>query len=220
MLLFADTETTGVGQEDRLCQMACKSEDGSIEINELFKPPLSIKITAMAVHGKTEKMVADKPAFKDSPLYPDIKDMFSINTIVAHNAQFDVEMLKKEGVECESIICTFKLACFLDVEGKMESYSEQYLRYRLGIEIEEGYAHDAYGDVLILEQIYHRLAKKLTFEEMIDISSRPALLPKLSFGKHRGELFKNVDHGYLGWIVKQDSMDENVKYTAQHWLGQ
>ena len=40
MFLFLDTETTGVAKNDRLCQLAYKTEKGEI-VNQLsYKPPL------------------------------------------------------------------------------------------------------------------------------------------------------------------------------------
>ena len=44
MFIFLDTETTGTDEDDRLCQIAFKTEDGLI-VNELFNPgkPISIR---------------------------------------------------------------------------------------------------------------------------------------------------------------------------------
>ena len=33
----------------------------------------------------------------------------------------------------------------------------------------------------------------------------------LPFGKHKGELLKNVDKGYLNWLYDQDWVKENLK---------
>lgn len=53
--------------------------------------------------------------------------------------------------------------------------------------------------------------------EMIDISSRPALLPKFRFGKHANIPLADVPKDYLRWILSQD-FDEDMKYTANHYL--
>ena len=58
MFIFLDTETTGTGPDDRLCQIAFKPEDGPA-VCELFNPGKPISIDAMAVHHITEKMVQD-----------------------------------------------------------------------------------------------------------------------------------------------------------------
>ena len=44
MFIFLDTETTGNGPADRLCQIAFKTEEDAA-VDELFNPGLSIKRT-------------------------------------------------------------------------------------------------------------------------------------------------------------------------------
>jgi hypothetical protein len=63
MFIYLDTETTGNGPDDRLCQIAFKPENGQA-VCELFNPGRPISIDAMAIHHITEKMVADKPPFR------------------------------------------------------------------------------------------------------------------------------------------------------------
>lgn len=80
MFIFLDTETTGTGTKDRLCQLAYKLDTGEI-VNKLYKPPLPIEIEAMTVHHITNEMVADKPAFKDSPEYFKLVDLLDDDEI-------------------------------------------------------------------------------------------------------------------------------------------
>ena len=80
---------------------------------------------------------------------------------VAHNAAFDVAILRREGIKPRNIICTYKVASAIDTEERFSHYSLQYLRYALGIEIEAN-AHDAIGDVLVLEALFEYLLAKLT----------------------------------------------------------
>ena len=65
MFIFLDTETTGTDEEDRLCQLAYKTEDGTV-VDELFNPVKAISIDAMSIHHVTNDRVKDKPFFKDS----------------------------------------------------------------------------------------------------------------------------------------------------------
>ena len=46
MFIFLDTETTGTGPADRLCQIAFKTENGAA-VNELFNPGMPITIDAI-----------------------------------------------------------------------------------------------------------------------------------------------------------------------------
>ncbi len=239
-LIFFDTETTGNEQKDVLCQIAYKiyPANGDIE-NEfvgLYKPAIKIPPEASAVHHITNKMVADKPSFKESGDQIKIKNLFEDkdSIVVAHNAPFDLLMIKKEDIEPSNFICTLRVARYLDPEGKIERYNLQYLRYLLEIEI-DAVAHDALGDVLVLEQLFERLKKKIIEKEgirkdeaikkMMEISSHPSLLRTFSFGKHNGKKIEDViktDRGYLEWLLSQklasDQIDEDWIYTLKYYL--
>ncbi len=246
-IIFFDTETTGINEEDRLCQIAYKTENNIFV--ETYKPPLLIPPGASAVHHITNEMVKDKSAFIDSPDFKIIKDLFeNSNTIlVAHNMPFDFAMIKKEGILPVNTICTLRVARYLDREGKLAKHNLQFLRYALGIQI-EATAHDALGDVLVLEQLYHRLIKKIMEEDsrasadgarhdfakseedaikkMIEISSHPSLLRNISFGKHAGKKVEEVlqtDRGYLEWLLAQKELkpqgEDDWIYTLKHFLG-
>ena len=227
MFIFLDTETTGAEEKDRLCQIAYKTENGDI-VNELFKPPLPIAIDSMCVHHITNEMVENKPAFKDSEYHRKLVDLLNADTniLVAHNAKFDVDMLLKEGVQPQRVICSLKLARHLDPNGVIPRYSLQYLRYFLGIQI-EATAHDALGDILVLEKLFERLffrmskdiGPKAVEDKMLEISSKPVLLSRMYFGKHKGERFRDIPKDYLQWLSGQDDLDEDLKFTIRHYLG-
>ena len=222
MFIFLDTETTGTEKDDRLCQLAYKTEAGKI-VNKLFKPPLPIAIDSMCVHHITNEMVADKPAFKDSHEYQKLVGLLSgdKNILVAHNAKFDVDMLEKEGIRLKRVICTLKLARHMDPEGKIPKYSLQYLRYFLGIKVEAN-AHDALGDILVLEKLFERLFVKMSKNigsaavenRMMDISSKPVLLSRMTFGKHKGKFFREIPKDYLQWLSEQEDLDEDMRVTV------
>ncbi len=224
-LIFLDTETTGVETKDRLCQVAYKIGD-TIK-NELFTPPLPIKIEAMAMHHITEKMIEGKPAFQKSQMHKDLVDVFAEDDtiLIAHNAQYDAGMLEKEGVEPRKIICTLKVARYLDDKAIIPSYALQYLRYLLNIEI-DATAHDAEGDVLVLEKLFERLKEKdISLEKMIEVSSKPSLIRKFNFGKHKGRKLEDVvkdDSGYLEWLLGQKEQkpegQEDWIYSLKHYL--
>jgi len=226
LFIFLDTETTGTETKDRLCQLAYKLETGEI-VNELFKPPLPIAIEAMSVHHITNEQVAYKPEFKESPDFQKMVDLLNddTNILVAHNAKFDVDMLVKEGVKPKKEICTLKLARHLDPNGVIPKYKLQYLRYYLGIQI-EATAHDALGDILVLEKLFERLFVKMSKDigpaavenKMIEISSKPVLLSRMFFGKHKGQFFRDIPKDYLKWLSGTDDLDEDMRYTVENYL--
>ena len=127
------------------------------------------------------------------------------------------------------------MARALDKENKLPQHKLQFLRYFLDIEI-NAKAHDALGDVLILEKLFEKLFDKIkkennfsdeeVFKNMIEISSKPSLMHSFSFGKHNGKTVKDVartDRGYLEWFLetkeKENPEDEDWIYTLKHYLG-
>ena len=234
-IIFFDTETTGNTEKDFLCQIAYKNGDGNFV--GLYKPPIKVPAEASAVHHITNKILENKPAFNKSSDFPKIKELLENKNsiVVAHNAPFDLMIIKKEGIIPANSICTLRLARYLDPDEKIEKYNLQYLRYFLDIEI-DATAHDALGDVLVLEKLYERLKKKLIEKEnlseeeavkkMIEISSHPSLFKSIKFGKYNGkkiEEIMKVDRGYLEWLLAQkidsDQIDEDWIYTLKNYLG-
>ena len=227
MFIFLDTETTDIGPDDRLCQIAFKADTGDPTC-ELFKPGRPISVEAMSIHHITNKMVACKPAFRGSRVYEQLNKLIQDdgNVVVAHNAKFDVEMLRREGIHPQKVICTLKLARHLDANGVIPKYNLQYLRYYLNLEI-EATPHDALGDILVLESVFQRIYDRFcqTFDhaesvvdEMIQISANPILIARMPFGKHRGMLFNEIPVDYLQWLLST-GLDEDMAYTVKRHLG-
>lgn len=240
-LIFFDTETTGNEQKDFLVQIAYKIDDESFAA--FYKPEIKIPPEVSAIHHITNKMVENRPAFRESNEWPKIKKLFEDKNsiVVAHNAPFDLMMVKKEGIEPKKFICTLRMVRYLDKENKMAQYKLQYLRYLLDLDV-EATAHDALGDVLVLEKLFEYIKNKITeemisgskgmeitdekvVEKMIEISSHPSLLRIFNFGKHNGKKIDEVtvvDRKYLEWLLAQklagDQIDEDWIYTLKHYL--
>ncbi len=237
-LIFLDTETTGIGPDDRLCQVAYKFQ--GLEKEALFKPPVPIGIDAMAVAHITNRMVADKEPFISSEMQKHLAEIFSgEHILVAHNVGFDAEMLRRENLEPKLMIDTFKLAQYFDVSGEIPKYALQYLRYYHDLEVLDAPAHDALGDIRVLQKLFDYCFQKMLINgkdevaligEMLDISSRPILVKRFNFGKYVGVSVADVarrDRGYLQWLLNEkirardqgEGNDENWIFTLEHYLG-
>ncbi len=245
-LLFLDTETTGNTYDDKLCQVAYiyeKSDGSSEQFESLYNPDRKIPPEASAVTHITNKMVGNKPFFQSSPDYTSIKNIaeHTDTVFIAHNALFDIAILKNDNIHIDKFICTLRIARYLDKEGKIPRYNLQYLRYFLEIEINAS-AHDALGDVLVLRELFPRLyksvAKELGIEyqehdtyqdqviyRMVEISSRPSIMRTFNFGKHNGKTIEEVasiDAKYLEWLLnekkKNPTAEEDWIYTLEYYL--
>lgn len=237
-ILF-DTETTGGAEEDRICQIALGvlKKDGCDYYIDYCKPPLPIGYGAMAVHGITEEDVADKPPFEDTSSAKLLKELNNQNSVlIAHNAKFDIDMAKKEGIEwCGHVIDTYRCAKHL---VKSDSHALQYLRYSLGlyksenddesIELKQKFGdmmnpHNALFDIYILKKLlFHLIGVAGDYKKLIELTNTPVLLETMRFGKYRGDSFADIaakDLSYLKWLRsnKQDS-DVDLEYTLDYYL--
>lgn len=231
--ILLDTETTDVGWNGRLVQLAYKILETGEEFNKLYKPDSPISIDAMAVHHITNEMVEDKPAFVDTSDKDELQALLEENVLVAHNAPFDMRILYHEGIVTRQYIDTVRVAKHV-IESPRHSL--QYLRYLLKLNV-EAIAHDAYGDVLILEKLFTHLQKVVAekfslasneiCEKMLELTQTPVLLRYIRFGKHKGkefELLLHEDRGYLEWLLdsesqkKESEQDEELVYTLKYHL--
>jgi len=234
--IFLDTETTGNEMnKDRLCQVCYKTDD-AVRV-EYFKPPLPMSVKSMSITHITNKMLEDKGPFEGSQMKTDLQELLNNGVLIAHNALFDIAMLKAEEMNVPKYICTLRVARNLDKEGVIPEYNLQFLRYYLDLDV-PGNAHDAEGDVAVLEAVFGRLFAKVletegdedtALEKMIEISSTPSLYVKFNFGKHKDKKLEDVaknDRGYLDWLLAQkvaqrdsgEGDDEDWIYTLEHYL--
>ncbi|HTH93095.1 MAG TPA: exonuclease domain-containing protein [Candidatus Paceibacterota bacterium] len=237
-IVFFDTETTGNTATDYLCQLAIK-ERGVAEpiVDAIYKPPVPIPFECSAIHHISNKMVADRPAFKDAPEYAAIKALLEDeNTIcVAHNAAFDEQILKNDDIVIKNLLCTFKTIRVLDEEeGKFIMHKLQYLRYALDIDLDVS-SHEALADVLVLERLFEyelaEVMKKWSCDEqtalakMMEMTRQPLSIKTFNFGKYNGKTVAEVastDIGYLSWLLDQKRKNEKDEadwiYTLEKYV--
>ncbi len=242
-LIYFDTETTDTQSKD-LMQLAILTDDPNIWLNMFFKPLQEISFGAMAIHNITPEDVKDLDTFEDAKLPtegidPDFKgttlveylNFLATNYIwVAHNTDFDVEVMQKKGIEIPNVICTLKVArnALTTEDGRdLESYKLQYLRYYLGLykteDKEHVKAHDALSDVYFLRDLYKYLESntKLSIENMMLITKQPQVMREMSFGKYMGRTFEEierVDREYLVWLVDSMSDKPDLQWNAKQAL--
>ncbi len=236
-IVFFDTETTGNGPADFLCQLAIK-EQGVEEpiVDAIYKPPVPIPFECSAIHHISNKMVANRPAFKDAPEYAAIKALLeNPDTLcIAHNAAFDDQMLRNDDIHIKNLLDTFKTIRVLDEEGKFPMHKLQYLRYALDIDLDVS-AHEAFADVLVLEKLFEyelreAMAKwqcdeAAAIKKMMEITAEPLAIKTINFGKYNGKTIAEVaalDIGYLSWLLdqkrKSDKDETDWIYTLEKYI--
>lgn len=220
-----DVETTGTDPElDKTVEVAGILLDDGVAIGQfstLVDPQVPIPAQASAVHHIRDRDVAGQPLLADAigPIRDNPVDYY-----VAHNAGFDSLFLNlKERVADKPWICTWKSS--LRAFPEAPSFSNQVLRYWLDLPdpVCGGHAHRALYDAEVTTSLLLKLVEVSSREDpyaaMADISSKPGLMRKVSFGVHKDKLWADVPTDYLNWMLRKSSgWSEDQLYTAQYWL--
>jgi exodeoxyribonuclease X len=225
LLRVIDTETTGV-ENAAVCQLGwCDVTKPPQDVpvvgypRQMFvNPGRPIPPEARAIHHISDRDVeqAPPPEFGFQRLMEGSPDVFA-----AHNAKFDRQYF---GGGDKPWICTRKIAMRLWPDAP--NHQNQTLRYYLGIDGKNEFdrscalpPHAAGPDTYITAHLLAEALEVQTLDQLIKWSNEPSLLPgTIQFGKHRGTPWSQVDPSYLDWIVRQADMDEDVRFTARHWL--
>ena len=160
-----DTETTGVGDNDRIIQIgAAQFKDGkpTKAYNKFFDPEMEVPQGAVNVHGLSRQVLLEK--HKAKPLHDSLANftqkVVGNNLLVAYNAQFDIGKINHEidlhNLEQDKEVLKKKEQCltldpFLMLQrihpfvGVRKKLGEQY-KFFFGKDL-EGTAHDALDDV-------------------------------------------------------------------------
>jgi len=244
--IILDTETTGIGDNDRIIQLGYlvlgKPSEGVEVHNEFCSCDTPIALGAMETHHITPEMIEGKPVCTDMQAYKRLVELNSDdNYMIIHNAPFDLGMLEKEGFKNQmQLIDTLRCAKHLYTEE--DFHRLQYLRYSLKLYKEEAAeaqklgvvikAHDAIGDVLILKLFMSALTKKVKevypnenpMHKLVELTKQPVYMNKpLRFGKNKGKTIEDLvisDRGYIDWMRKNMDLDEDMQYTIKRALGE
>ncbi len=237
-----DTETTGNQEEDRIIQIGAMVVDakGKVEVyDELCSSEVAIKIEAMEVHNITPDIIEGKERFIKTKFYNDLVVLNEEqNYLIAHNIDFDLGMLQKEGfVNKMKLIDT--LRCSKHLFPDAPYHRLQYFRYALGLYKDEQQeaskhniiikAHDAIGDVLVMKLLLSKLVAKVKEQyvnihpmtKLEELTQTPVILKNFKFGKYKGEAIDDIarsDAGYIKWMLKSLELDEDLKYTLERVL--
>ncbi|MDD2829957.1 MAG: exonuclease domain-containing protein [Sulfuricurvum sp.] len=230
MLVFIDTETTGLETTDRICSVAIIGDE--LTHYEVINPGKKIPPSASAIHHITNEMVKEAPIFNHSCSFALLEELNThTNILVSHNAPFDLSMLQKEGITWQgSVIDTLK--CSKALMDDLEGYSLQFLRYecRLYRQEKEYFVnrgvtltpHHSLSDALHTKMMFEYLLDLASIDELIEMSQKRLLLNRLPFGKYAKKRIEEIatkDPAYLKWMVESlMDMDEDLRYSCHYYL--
>lgn len=212
-----DTETTGMEPTDEVIEFGVVSP--VFHFDQMFGASRPIPAEVSAIHHISNDDVAGLPLFRDhAPLIRDDLHRAGVRVLVAHNAAFDSKMMGEEFADFEWI-CTYKVA--LHLWNDAPNHKNETLCYHLGIgargrKVRTGMAHSAYFDASQTAQILRAaLAAGASIDQMIQWTKDVKNITKLSFGKHAGKTWAEIDSGYLNWMVKNMEDEDLIELASR-----
>lgn len=166
--VFLDTETTGLGDDAEICDIAVIDFDGVVLFDTLVKPVKPIPEVVSEIHGITNAMVNDAPGFGD------IADRLAWllngrSDIIIYNALFDRRVLRQSAavefngwIICPATHCA--MTEYAAYNGDWNSYRGNYKWVKLetaalhcGIALPAG-IHRARVDAELTRQVVKYMA--------------------------------------------------------------
>ena len=216
--LILDTETHDLnGYPIEIAYAPCSFEQGVLVINqgevfdEYFSCPEPIALGALATHHILEADIAEKPSF-DTFRMPQ-----GVQYLIGHNIDYDIKAVQK----CQPDftvkgICTLAL-CRMVWPELPHTLSAMYYHVMDDLELARKHlrhAHNAKADIYFTGVILKTLVEQLGIKDMnsLFIMSETARIPKyITFGKHKGTAIKDLDSGYVSWLLKQPDLDPYLR---------
>lgn len=143
--------------------------------------------------------------------------------LAAHLATFDAGFLQVAAAPAPlpPLVCTYR--CALHLWPEAPAFGLQVLRYWLDLDVGPlppgQHQHRALYDALVCAALLRRMLGMRTLEQLIALTTAPALLLTCKMGDHRGKPWSEVPRGFLSWVWrKRATFDADVVHTVDHWL--
>ncbi|MGL5381700.1 exonuclease domain-containing protein [Clostridium sp.] len=186
-------------------------KDGKVveKIHHLIKPK-EMRFTPMniGIHGITPSMVENENEF--DKVWEEIKDYFNESVVVAHNAAFDISVLRNTldlyDIEAPSFkyICTMKLSknFYLNLENAKLNTVSNFLGYKFN-------HHDALSDALACSNILLNISDEVKSRDINEISK----LISVSIGKVDSKGYKpSSSKGTSEEVSKKNRLNDRNEF--------
>lgn len=165
--LYIDTETTGLGKDAEVIELAVVDDDGNVLMDQLFRPAGPIPAEAVKIHKITDAMVVNKPVW--GIYWPTIRSIFFGKTLATYNADYDLRLIYQSndryGIRREMLngFCVMKL--YAQYRAIWDNQRNRYMWFRLdqagadaGISIPN--SHRAVDDTRLTRALLHWIAEQ------------------------------------------------------------
>jgi exodeoxyribonuclease X len=136
--------------------------------------------------------------------------------MIGHNVDFDWSAIGSPDIKR---VCTLALSRRLwpDLDSHNQSALLYYLERASARELLKN-AHSAGADVMICSLILGHICRQLGVGTVEDLwkESELARIPKvMPFGKHKGQLLKDVPSDYRDWLLNQTDIDPYLRKALE-----
>ncbi len=162
--LFLDTETTGLGPDDEIVEVAVFDFEGNMIFESLVKPAKRIPQEAISIHGITNEMVVSAPAW--SHVWDEFEKTISGRYVGIYNADFDERMLNQSN-RLAGIVSNSRFRFFCIMKLYADYYQYGGGRYQkldaagrqMGIPLPN--SHRAADDTLLALAVFKKIVDSL-----------------------------------------------------------
>lgn len=171
--VILDTETTGLGYDDEIVQIAIiDAATGEKLLNEFVKPIKPISKESTNIHHITNEMVAHCPSYND--IHQKVSSILNDKNIIVYNSDYDLRMIIQtaskynidDEVQPKNVTCVMNW--YAEFWGDYNDYFGSYTWQKLTsaakqqcIKITDLTAHDALSDCEITRRLINKVNSKL-----------------------------------------------------------
>ena len=171
--LLLDTETTGLGDDAEVVELAVIDCAGAVLLDTLVRPSGPVPAEAAAIHGITDAMLADAPTW--SEIHDRFCDLVEGRQVVIYSREFDVRVInqtaRRYGLQAPqgfdlvldpgSIHCAMQ--AYAEFRGEWSAEKGRYRWQKLSAAAEQQgvtvtNAHRALGDCLMTLGVVRAMA--------------------------------------------------------------
>jgi DNA polymerase III subunit epsilon len=114
--VFLDTETTGLGPEAEICEIAVIDHQGRTLLNSLVKPRRPIPQEATDVHGICNADVDAAPQLPD--LWGHLTFLLLVKPVVIYNADYDLRLIRQSAAAWDLTVPELHAGCAMKLYAR------------------------------------------------------------------------------------------------------
>jgi len=164
--LYLDTETTGLGPDAEIVEIAIVDAEGQPLINTLVRPQGEVPPDASRVHGLSTVMLQGAPTWPE--IWPQVQAVMAGRLVLIYNEEYDVRLMQQTsarygidfdipGVEFGDLLALYsEFKGARNPDGSLRRWRLEQAGRELQIAIPN--SHRALDDTLLAREVHRKIA--------------------------------------------------------------